>query len=236
MTSAAPSEKPSLATQAVQAVRAYIRDHDLKVGDPLPGEGKFAADLGVSRAVMREAFGALAALNMLDVANGRRARVGAIDGSVMAASLDHAVTTSQISVVDVWDVRHTIERRIAELAAQRRSESQAAGLIALADAMLAAREDLDQLAVHDVAFHQLLAEASGNNLFAQMVRSYAALMTLAVPRAWSTRKTREQQDMALEQHRRLARAIAAGDSAEAVAAMDAHFDTSIADLLKSQQS
>ena len=52
----------SLVSKAVQAVRNHIKAHDLKVGDPLPAEGSFAADLGVSRAVMREAFGALAAL------------------------------------------------------------------------------------------------------------------------------------------------------------------------------
>lgn len=59
----------SLVNRAIQAVRDHIRDNDLKVGDKLPGEGSFAADLGVSRAVMREAFGALAALGLIDVAN-----------------------------------------------------------------------------------------------------------------------------------------------------------------------
>ncbi|WP_447752403.1 FadR/GntR family transcriptional regulator [Sphingopyxis fribergensis] len=227
-------EKPSLAAQAVNAVRSYIRDNDLKVGDALPGEGFFAEQLGVSRPVMREAFGALAALNMVDVANGRRPRVGAIDGSVLAASLDHAVTTAQISVVDVWDVRHTIERRIAGLAAARRSDSQAQDILGLADAMRSSASDLPRMTAYDIAFHQAIAMASGNALFVQMVRSYAVLMETAVPQAWSTRITREQRDMALEQHQRLARAIADRDPAEAIAAMDAHFDTSIADLLAAE--
>ncbi|RYD47584.1 MAG: FadR family transcriptional regulator, partial [Sphingomonadales bacterium] len=118
-------EGGSLVQNAVQAVRAHIRDNDLKAGDTLPGESHFAGTLGVSRAVMREAFGALAALRQIDVANGRRARVAAIDGSVMAASLDHAVSTSQISFAEVWDVRRTVELRIAELAAIRRTPAQA---------------------------------------------------------------------------------------------------------------
>jgi GntR family transcriptional repressor for pyruvate dehydrogenase complex len=98
-------ESGSLVDFAVRRIRDHIRDHDLKVGDTLPGEGQFAIELGVSRAVMREAFGALAALRLLDVGNGRRARVGAIDGSVMGTSLDHAVSTAQVSVAEVWDVR-----------------------------------------------------------------------------------------------------------------------------------
>ena len=64
MSSDAATAGQSLVQQAVQAVRAYIGDQHLKVGDTLPGEGHFANQLGVSRAVMREAFGALAALTV----------------------------------------------------------------------------------------------------------------------------------------------------------------------------
>jgi GntR family transcriptional repressor for pyruvate dehydrogenase complex len=149
-------EGGSLVHQAVHAIRTHIREHDLKVGDNLPGESHFAGQLGVSRAVMREAFGALAALRVLDVANGRRAKVGRIDGSVMAASLDHAVATSQISFAEVWDVRRTIELRIVELAAQRRTSAQAAKIVALADAMAASGDDLPRLTALDIQFHQAL--------------------------------------------------------------------------------
>ena len=43
----------SLVKTAIDAVKAHIRDAGLKVGDALPGEGVFAEQLGVSRAVMR---------------------------------------------------------------------------------------------------------------------------------------------------------------------------------------
>lgn len=227
-------EGGSLVHQAVQAVRSHIREHDLKVGDTLPGESHFASQLGVSRAVMREAFGALAALKVLDVANGRRAKVGAMDGSVMATSLDHAVSTSQISFLEVWDVRRTIELRIAHLAAERRTEAQAQKILALADAMPAASlsEDREELARIDIAFHQAIAEASHNALFRQMVRSYAPLMEFAVPQAWETRATRAEQIATLERHRALAQAIADRDPEAAVAEMESHFDTSIDDLMR----
>lgn len=221
----------SLVDQAVQAVRTHIRDHDLKVGDSLPGEGHFATALGVSRAVMREAFGALAALRLLDVGNGRRARVGAIDGSVIGASLEHAVTTSQISVAEVWDVRRTLEVRIAALAAERRSEGQAEQIVALAEAMVHDQGDMDRMTAHDTAFHQLLAASTGNVLFEQIVRSFAPQMEIAVPKAWETRHAQEEKAKILSLHWRIARAIADGDAADAAAAMEAHFDASIGELL-----
>jgi GntR family transcriptional regulator, transcriptional repressor for pyruvate dehydrogenase complex len=214
----------SLVHQAVQAVRSHIRLHDMKVGDTLPGEGQFAAQLGVSRAVMREAFGALAALKLIDVGNGRRARVG--------ATLDHAVTTAQISVAEVWDVRRTVEVRIAALAAEKRTGLQAQMILNLAEAMAGAQEDQQRMIQHDIAFHETIAQAAGNALFSQIVQSFAPLMKVAVPQAWRTRTSQEQKDNTIRLHRTLARAIADANPAAAAAAMEAHFDTSIGDILR----
>jgi DNA-binding FadR family transcriptional regulator len=223
-------ESGSLVERAVRRVRDHIRENDLKVGDTLPGEGAFAEQLGVSRAVMREAFSTLAALHQIDVGNGRKARVAAIDGSVLSTSLDHAVATAQVTVAEIWDVRRTLELRTAELAALRRSDLEARAIVSHAEAMAAASGDLDELTHHDIAFHQTIAKASGNALFHSIIRSFEALMSVAVPTAWHTRTTPELRAMVLEQHRRLARAIADKDPAAAVAEMNTHFDTSISDL------
>lgn len=225
----------SLVDQAIRSVREHIRTHDLKVGDTLPGEGTFAAELGVSRAVMREAFGALAALRLLDVGNGRRARVGAIDGSVMGTSIDHAVATEQVSASQVWDVRRTLELRTVELAALNRTDREADAIMQYAAAMADVGDDLEALTRHDIAYHQAIAAASRNPLYQQIVRSFEELMRHAVPAAWRTRQTREQQQAMLQLHRELARAITKQDPVRARALMAAHFDASIADLFRAQQ-
>ncbi|MFS0773243.1 FadR/GntR family transcriptional regulator [Sphingomonas sp. 1P08PE] len=223
-------EGGSLVDFAVRRIRDHIRDRDLKVGDTLPGEGQFATELGVSRAVMREAFGALAALRLIDVGNGRRARVGAIDGSVMGTSLDHAVSTAQVSVSEVWDVRRTLELRTVELAAARRSDADAAAILAAAIAMADA---VDTAAVtrHDIVFHQAVARASGNALFLQIVRSFEPLMVEAVPLAWRTRDTDEARSIVLQRHADIAHAIADRDADSAIALMNAHFDNAIGAVL-----
>jgi GntR family transcriptional repressor for pyruvate dehydrogenase complex len=222
----------SLVRQTIQHVNDYIREKGLKVGDSLPGEGVFAAELGVSKAVMREAFGALAALRVIDVGNGRRARIAAIDGSVLANSLDHAVSTDQIGIGDVWDVRRTIEARTAALAAQHRSEAEADRILDLARLMERDAADRPTMTTHDLAFHEAIALASHNPLFLQIVRSFAPLMRIAVPAAWNTRLAQEDQQTIIERHHAIARAIKAGDPVAAEAAMNAHFDVSIGDVLK----
>jgi GntR family transcriptional repressor for pyruvate dehydrogenase complex len=225
------AESGSLVRIAMQTVSDHIRTQDLRVGDTLPGEAHFAEELGVSRAVMREAFGAMAALKLIDVGNGRRPRVGAIDGSVIAASLDHAVNTAQITVPEVWDVRRTIEVRIAALAAGSRTPAEAQHIVELAEAMADAQDDLAALTNLDVAFHSAIAAACRNALFVQIFDSFAPLMHEAVPAAWSTRTAEEQREVMLSRHRDVAQAILRGDPAAAVAAMDAHFDASIGDVL-----
>ncbi len=221
----------SLVQRAISAVTGHIRDAGLKVGDSLPGEGYFAERVGVSRAVMREAFGALGALRLIDVANGRKARVGAMDGGVLAASLNHAISTSQISVSQVWDVRRTVELRTCFLAAEHRSDAQAERLVALVD-LMANEIDDGAPTSHDIAFHTLIAEASGNPLFVAIVNAFEPLMQVAVPEAWKTRETQEQREEIIERHRQLANAIRDRDSNGAAACMGAHFDASIGALLQ----
>jgi GntR family transcriptional repressor for pyruvate dehydrogenase complex len=222
-------ENGSLVDRAVRCVRDHIRDNDLKVGDNLPSEGAFAARLGVSRAVMREAFSTLAALHQIDVGNGRKARVAAIDESVLSASLDHAVATAQVTAAEIRDVRRALEFRTAELAAIRRSDAEARAIIDHAEAMAACGDDPGELTRHDIAFHQAIAKASGNVLFHTLIRSFESLMSLEMSTIWHARIAVEQRALALEQHRRLAEAIANRDAAAAVIEMKAHFDTANAD-------
>jgi len=232
MATAAQEPGKSLVTRAIDAVKTHIREQGLHVGDTLPGEAYFAEKLGVSRAVMREAYGALAALRLIDVGNGRRAKVGALDGSVIADSLDHALSTAQIKVADVWDVRRTIEMRTAALAARNATPVQAARIVALAEAM--SKDDLphDETTEDDIEFHLAIAEASGNALFNQIVVSFVPLMRVAVPQAWKTRQTEEEKSDILDRHRKLAWAIANREPERAEACMAAHFDEAIGALLR----
>ena len=230
MNAQAPAAK-SLVQTAIDAVTGYMRESNLRVGDTVPGEGYFAERLGVSRAVMREAFQALAALKLIDVANGRKPRVGALDGSVIATSLDHAISTAQIKVIDVWDVRRTIEVRTAMLAAANASAAQAAGIVELADKLEAEDQANEQTTETDIAFHLAIAEASGNELFHQIVISFVPLMKIAIPQAWRTRQTTDERRDSVERHRLLAKAIASRDVDSARKWMSAHFDESVGAML-----
>jgi DNA-binding FadR family transcriptional regulator len=227
---------PTRVQHAIDAMIDYIRRSNLRVGDDLPSELQFAKDLGVSRSVIREAIGALAALKLIDVGNGRRPRVSALNVSVMSLSLHHALGTRQISVQEVWDFRRGLELHSVALAAARRTDEEAFRIMMLARQMSKQRDDLPKLVETDVAFHQAIANASHNILVAQVVTSFTPLMQDAIPRAWRTRTTDEGVELIVQKHLAVAEAIAEGDPDAAVRAMGDHFDRSVEAMLAAEEA
>jgi DNA-binding FadR family transcriptional regulator len=223
----------SLTQVVLQEVMAHIRDNGLRLGDPLPSEGDIAAKVGVSRTVVREAFGALSALNLIDVGNGRRARVGMLNASVISLPMSHAVDTAQATVSQVWDARRSLECRTAELAAMRRTKAEAQAILEHARALRRAGADLAVQTEHDIAFHGAIASATRNPVFSLLIASFANLMRQTCPIGWLSRRTESDRLAVFDQHDRIAEAISAGDPAAAQVAMDAHFELSLRALTKS---
>jgi len=220
-----------LVDNAMRAINQHIRGERLRVADPVPSEAQFAADLGVSRTVVREAFRALAALRIIDLGNGRRARVGTIDKDVLGLVIDHAVHTDQASIQQIYDVRRTIEMRTVALAALRRSELEVEAIKASAVAMRQAFSRPAEAMEHDIAFHSTVAIASRNPLFALIVGSFSVVTRQTWRIGWDSRSTDAERMANVECHARIAAAIEAREPRVAEAAMAEHFDNSVKALL-----
>ncbi|QTC90073.1 FadR/GntR family transcriptional regulator [Brevundimonas goettingensis] len=212
----------------MRRVVEHIARERLRVGDDLPSETRFVEVLGVSRPVVREAFGALAALNIVETANGRRPRVSALNGSVLSISLDHAVRTEQISVRQVWETRRCLETETVALAAERRTDAEAAHIRELAEAMTRAGHNSPELMALDIRMHKAIAEAGRNLLMAQIIASLEPLLQSSVSAAWGLADDAGRHRDILDRHLEIAEAITNGDPAAARAAMDRHFDAAIA--------
>ncbi len=212
----------------MRRVVEHISRERLRVGDDLPSETRFAEDLAVSRPVVREAFGALAALNIIETANGRRPRVSALNGSVLSISLDHAVRTEQISMRQIWETRRCLETETVALAAVRRTDAEAARITELARAMSAAERGSTELMSLDIQLHKAIADAGRNLLMAQIIASLEPLLESSVSAAWGLLHSDAQHRAILDRHLDIAEAITRGDPQAARAAMDRHFDAAVA--------
>ena len=215
----------------MQRLSEHIRANGLRPGDSLPSEAAFALQLGISRPVVREAFRALATLRLINIGNGRRAQVSAIDPSVLGLVLDHAVLTEQTSIQQIYDVRRTIELRTAALAALRRSEREAQEIATLTGAMRSDFSRPEQVMEHDIAFHEAIAAASRNPLFALLVCSFHGVTRQTWAIGWNSRPDDAERMASVDGHCAIAAAIAARDHRAAEAAMAEHFDMSVKALL-----
>ncbi|WP_313194218.1 FadR/GntR family transcriptional regulator [Shinella zoogloeoides] len=225
------AEADGLLGSVVNAVKAHIRENGLQVGDWLPSEGAFSEKLGVSRSIVREAYRSLAALTLIDIGNGRRPRVAAPRADVLALVTDHAVYTDQVTIQQIFDVRRTIERRTVVLAAMRRTDKEAAGIIALAEAMQRDFHDPQKVMEHDIAFHEAIATASRNPMFALMVGSFHVVTRQTWPIGWASRASNETRQESVDGHMTIAQAIANGDPTLGEQAMVEHFDLTVKALL-----
>ncbi|MGV8984764.1 MAG: FadR/GntR family transcriptional regulator [Cypionkella sp.] len=216
---------------AIGAITRHIREHDLMPGDRLPSEAILSKELNVSRTVVREAFRSLATMRIIELATGKRATVAQIDHGAMSLMIEHGVHTDQINIQQIYDVRRTIETRIVTLASIRRSDAEAAEILALAAGMQASVDDSARLMEQDLAFHMALARASRNPVFALIVGAFQGITRQTWPIGWKSRPTQAARDLMIANHVDIARAVAAGDPIRAVASMSLHFDESVRALL-----
>ncbi len=220
-----------LVDRVMTAVQTHIRDNGLQVGDELPSEGAFCELTGTSRTIVREAYRSLAALTLIDVGNGRRARVAAPRADVLAMITDHAVHTNQATIQQIFDVRRTVERRTVALAALRRTDKEAAEILKLAEAMQRDFHEPQKVMEHDIAFHEAIGTASRNPMFSMIVGSFHVVTRHTWPIGWASRGSNETRQESVDTHLAIAQAIANGDPTKGEAAMVEHFDLTVKALL-----
>lgn len=221
----------SLVSTVIGALTERIRQEELNPGDRLPSEGDIARELNVSRTVVREAFQSLAALRLIELNAGKRATIAELDFSSMVPLIDHGISTDQITIQQIYDVRRTIEIRTAALAALRRTDAQAELLCQLASQMAVDVDAPEAVMEHDLQFHREIARASKNPVFSIIVGAFEGATRKTWPVGWRSRATSREQSFMLNIHRDIAGAIKAGDPQAAQAHMAIHFDESVRALL-----
>ncbi|MFO1033214.1 MAG: FadR/GntR family transcriptional regulator [Hyphomicrobiales bacterium] len=213
-----------------------MRKHDLMPGDRLPSESVLAKELNVSRATVREAFQSLATMRIIELATGKRATVAQIDHGALSLMIEHGVHTDQINIQQIYDVRRTIETRIATLASIRRSDAEAKDILALAAEMEASRNTPARLMESDLAFHMALAKASGNPVYVLLIGAFQGITRQTWPIGWKSRTTQASRDLMIATHVELSQAVAAGNPQAALDCMTRHFDESVRALLAAGMS
>jgi GntR family transcriptional repressor for pyruvate dehydrogenase complex len=217
--SATPNVDQQVAMGVVEHIRAQLQSGALKAGDKLPPEREFARVLGISRSSLRAGIGYLAAMGLLQVRHGVGAFISESPTQFGAASLPFLEALHGIEASQLFEARRVLEGHIAELAAARSSERHLAQMAEELEEMEATVGSPQDYLIHDVRFHRIVAQASGNNILAAIMESLTGAL-YAERRANAERATDLKITTAF--HRDIYRAIRAGNARAAHAAMERH--------------
>jgi len=206
---------------------------EIATGAALPSEADIAEAEGVSRLTVREALKALRAKNVVNVQRGRGTYINPPEAwtslEAMVRATAHGAGERNTSL-QLLEVRRMIETGAAALAAERRLPADVELLERHLAAMTAASEaaDVDTFVREDIAFHDVILRASGNLLVPAM---YEPLGRLLDAGRRETSSVPDIQAHAIDMHRAVLEAIAAGDAEKSRLAMDRHMDQTQDDLI-----
>jgi GntR family transcriptional repressor for pyruvate dehydrogenase complex len=205
--------------QVVNHVRALIENGTLKPGDQIPPERDLARTLQISRASLRTGIGYLAALGVMKIKHGVGTFVADGPPDFGRASLSFIGALHGFQSWQMFEARILIESGMAALAAERGKEEHHAALAEEVAEMFATLEKPTDYLIHDVLFHRVIAQASGNPILASIMETVTSTMydkrRKTVERAIDLRESAEM-------HREIYRAIRARKPAEASKLMEQH--------------
>lgn len=180
MTPGMPAEQPprtpgvSQTDVVVQGIRQMLIDGRLRPGARLPIEKDLAAALGVSRNPLREGVRALSVMGVLETRQGDGTYVTKLDPSMLLAPIGFVVDLHDgTGTTHLHSVRRILETEAAALAARQVGPGEleaAAELLHANEAELALDEPNHETVIeNDIAFHRIIAEASGNPVLAALI-------------------------------------------------------------------
>lgn len=215
----------STAEVVLGRIRKMIDGGELKPGDRLPAERDLAGRFKMSRASLRAALHSIAGMGLLQFRHGSGTYI--TDGPVLSEGpLSMLARLHGFTDDEMFEARRQLEVGVAGLAAERATPEHLAKMQANLSGMAEALDDPQKYLVHDVEFHRNVAVASDNPILGALVEMVSN--ALYRQRRQTVAHARDLAD-SLAMHRRIYRAIAAGDAELTRDAMNKH-------LLKAQRA
>ena len=226
-------DRTKLYSAIVDQVLEGVRSGAFPPSSALPAERVLAAQLGVSRASVREAIRVLEHAGVLDVRTGSGTYVSEDALSMGAALRAHAVLLGDHSPLDIVIARRALEPTAAAQAAAHRRPAELEGLGQLVDEHEQLETAGEDPAAPDLAFHLAIAAASHNPVLGMLMDHIAELMRQSTWRTFRQQQLRRpgRGEEMVAQHRAVLAAIERQDQSGAYKRMHEHLDAVEAGLL-----
>lgn len=214
--------KKKLSDSVLDEIIRMFDSGELKEGDKLPNQNALAAQLGVSRASLRESLHTLAITGVLE----QRPGFGTVVRGRLPKNFSDFLSLPLISdateTIELVEARRYIEVANVELAVEHATDEEVAELGRLFIAMADAVQTSDQVAyvLRDAEFHHLLAKATGNRFMVHLFLTIRRIMEQFITESFSALPG--MLDRSLADHKRIYQAILRRDRSLAVKEMTRH--------------
>jgi GntR family transcriptional regulator, transcriptional repressor for pyruvate dehydrogenase complex len=214
------SRNEHLPARIAAQISRDIAEGRMARGEKLPTEHFLANALGVSRSVVREAIAQLRNEGLVETRQGVGAFVTEMGTGVIRIGRDDLA--DRASFRDLFELRIGLEVEAAGLAALHHSAEDLARLDAALADMTGAEKWTEQGIVADLAFHRVVAAATGNDYFPLFIGFVAERISLAINAARAAAVLEEIVEVTIAEHVAVRDAIASRDRRRAMAAMKRH--------------
>ena len=216
-----PERTPKAAEHLRQRLQEMIVREGKRPGDRISSEGELIAQLGHSRATVREALRMLESDGVIILRQGSKGGVFVAEPKKnrLSPMLKTYLEFGHIAPKDLLEVRRELETGAARLAAVNHTDEDLTHLEESIDRLATLSNNSNAAAQENIRFHYLIVEAAHNPLLTMLVGALHQLMyapTLAVTYDHARVVT------AVQMHRRIHAAIKSGDPAQAQAALHKH--------------
>ncbi|WP_144715799.1 FadR/GntR family transcriptional regulator [Curtobacterium pusillum] len=215
----------SPASEVARQLVSLLTAGDLAPGSRLPSERVLSERLGVGRSAVREALAALEILGIVQIRPGSGTYLRGGTSDLLPTTLSWGLMLASNRTRELLEIRSSLERTAAILAAQRATDEELDALGRTLDQQAAALDDPEAFIEADVRFHVLLARAGGNDVLADLLQSLRSMLSVWVGRRVTTR---EATEAAYREHRAVHEAMRSRDVLATQRAMDEHMATASA--------
>jgi GntR family transcriptional repressor for pyruvate dehydrogenase complex len=217
-----PISKRKLADTVIEEIKRMIQSGELEVGDKLPNQQEFAAQLGVSRTVLREALQTLALFGVIDQRPKHGTTIRSPVSAIYADHLTPPLLADARATLELIEARRFVEVGAAELAVERATTEQIEAMGTLIGEMADVLKDhnIPVYTEKNVAFHFLIAQASQNRFIVHLLATMRGFMEQWMQESVSVLPG--LLDRSIRAHRAIYQAIRDRDRRKAVSSTKRH--------------
>lgn len=204
-----------------QLLEYLLNSGAIHVGDRLPSERELAETFGVGRSAVREALKSLSLLGLLEIRQGDGTYLRKGSSTVLPQVIQWGMLLDKQHIDSLLDARRVIEIGLAELAAERRTDSDLAELQERLELLRASIDDSNVWVTCDVNFHLQVAVSAHSETLSDVLHRLRSLLEMSM----SHNQAQSEGNLTkFGEHERVFLAIRDQDPAEASRAMREHMD------------